>query len=139
MIVMSYLLKNGDAHLKNFGILYDSTMENRFLAPAYDVVNTVIYLAKDKPALSLFGKKIWLNKKKLLQFGEEYCFLDKKEAEIEFNICINAIKLIKEEIKTYVKITPSFKQFGNKFLNILEFSLNENLNKSYKEIPNGVL
>jgi serine/threonine-protein kinase HipA len=139
MIVMSYLLKNGDAHLKNFGILYDSTMENRFLAPAYDVVNTVIYLAKDKPALSLFGKKIWLNKKTLLQFGEEYCFLDKKEAEIEFNICINAIKLIKEEVKTYIKITPSFKQFGNKFLNILEFSLNENLHKSYKEIPNGVL
>ena len=27
-VIMSYLLKNGDAHLKNFGVLYDSDMSN---------------------------------------------------------------------------------------------------------------
>ena len=33
MTVMNYLLKNGDAHLKNFGVLYEVGMKNRFLAP----------------------------------------------------------------------------------------------------------
>ncbi len=55
---------NGDAHLKNFGILYEEGMQNRFLAPAYDVVNTLIYLEKDKPALTMFGKKVWFNKER---------------------------------------------------------------------------
>jgi serine/threonine-protein kinase HipA len=60
MTVMNYLLKNGDAHLKNFGILYEAGMQKRFLAPAYDVVCTNIYLPKDKPALTLLGKKVVL-------------------------------------------------------------------------------
>jgi len=139
MIVMSYLLKNGDAHLKNFGVLYDTSMKKRFLAPAYDVVNTVIYLPKDKPALSLFGKKSWLNKKKLVEFGIEYCFLDKNDAIKEFETCINAVKKINNEIEEYIKENSSFKEFGNKFLKILDFSLNENINNSYKDISNGIL
>ena len=139
MIVMNYLLKNGDAHLKNFGILYTSDFKTRFLAPAYDVVNTVIYMPDDKPALSLSGKKIWLNKKKLLQFGEEFCFLDREVALEEFNTCVAAVEKIKKEIEIYIKSNPDFTEFGNKFLNILNFSLNENINNSYKELPDGIL
>jgi serine/threonine-protein kinase HipA len=139
MIVMSYLLKNGDAHLKNFGILYENNMQKRFLAPAYDVVNTVIYLPKDKPALSLFGKKSWLNKRKLLEFGVKNCFLEESIANKEFDICIEAVKKIKSEIEEYTIKNLSFKEFGNKFLKILDFSLNENLKNSYKDISNGIL
>jgi len=139
MIVMSYLLKNGDAHLKNFGILYTSDFKTRFLAPAYDVVNTVIYMPNDKPALSLFGKKIWFNKKKLLQFGEEFCFLDKEIVLEEFNICIIAIEKIKKDIESYIQLNPDFTEYGNKFLNVLNFSLDDNINNSYKELPDGIL
>ncbi|RLA70873.1 MAG: type II toxin-antitoxin system HipA family toxin, partial [Epsilonproteobacteria bacterium] len=39
-MAMNYLLKNGDAHLKNFGILYDNSFESILFAPAYDVINT---------------------------------------------------------------------------------------------------
>ncbi|MBW6488242.1 MAG: HipA domain-containing protein [Sulfurimonas sp.] len=58
---MNYLLKNGDAHLKNFGILYDKELKNNYFAPAYDIVNTIVYFNKDRPALSMFGKKalVW--------------------------------------------------------------------------------
>ena len=85
MIVISFLLKNGDAHLKNFGILYETGMKRRFLAPAYDVVNTCIYLPRDKPALTLFGKKLWLKKEELADFGAAYCMLSPKESKVLFS------------------------------------------------------
>ena len=139
MIVMSYLLKNGDAHLKNFGMLYTDDKKKRFLAPAYDVVNTIIYLPKDKPALTLFGKKTWFSQEELLEFGTKYCMLKQKEALDHFEVCIEAVKTIREELKEYIKVNKEFKDFGEKFLNIIEFSLQENLTKSYKDISNEIL
>jgi serine/threonine-protein kinase HipA len=136
--VMNYLLKNGDAHLKNFGILYTSDKESRFLAPAYDVVNTVIYLPRDKPALMLGGKKVWWDRERVIEFGIEYAQLSPKEAEDEFDICIKAIKKIDQEIAQYIKANPRFLEFGAKFRSILEFSLEKNINQTYKDIY-GVL
>lgn len=43
-LVLSILVRNGDAHLKNFGMLYtDPTTDDRRLAPLYDVVTTSVY------------------------------------------------------------------------------------------------
>jgi len=139
MTVMNYLLKNGDAHLKNFGMLYEADMKTRFLAPAYDVVNTVIYLPRDKPALTLMGKKTWLNKEALIAFGSQNCLLNKKSAIEAFDECINAVRTIEKEIESYLKTNSSFEAFGEKFLRILRFSLKENLETTYKEVSNGIL
>jgi serine/threonine-protein kinase HipA len=139
MMVMNYLLKNGDAHLKNFGMLYTDDKKERFLAPAYDVVNTVIYLPKDKPALTLFGKKIWFAQEELLEFGTKYCMLNRKEALEDFEVCIQAVISIEKELKAYIKENKEFQDFGEKFLRTIEFSLKENLTKSYKDISNGIL
>jgi len=136
--VMNYLLKNGDAHLKNFGILYTADKQKRFLAPAYDVVNTIIYLPRDKPALMLGGKKVWWSREKLIEFGIEFAQLSPKEAQSEFNSCIEAIKKIDREIAQYINNNPTFQEFGNKFRSILHFSLEKNINKTYKDIY-GVL
>jgi serine/threonine-protein kinase HipA len=40
-LVLSVLLRNGDAHLKNFAVLYDET--RAWLSPLYDQVTTTIY------------------------------------------------------------------------------------------------
>jgi serine/threonine-protein kinase HipA len=46
-LVLSVLLRNGDAHLKNFGVLYDESAPNLspnvWLSPLYDQVTTTIY------------------------------------------------------------------------------------------------
>jgi serine/threonine-protein kinase HipA len=136
--VMNYLLKNGDAHLKNFGVLYTADKQKRFLAPAYDVVNTIIYLPRDKPALMLNGKKVWWNKETLVNFGIEYALLTPKEAQKEFDNCIEAVKLIDKEIAQYIKENSSFQKFGERFRSILRFSIEKNLNQTYKDIY-GVL
>jgi serine/threonine-protein kinase HipA len=139
MTVMNYLLKNGDAHLKNFGILYEAGMQKRFLAPAYDVVCTNIYLPKDKPALTLLGKKVWFSKEDLVTFGQKYCLLRQKDAEESYEVCVEAVKTIREEIVQYAKENEDFQSFSERFVKILDFSLDENLSKTYKDISHGIL
>jgi len=139
MSVMNYLLKNGDAHLKNFGILYEAGMQKRFLAPAYDVVCTAIYLPKDKPALTLLGKKVWFCKQDLVSFGQKYCLLSKQESETCYDVCVKAVIQIRKEIVEYTQIHTDFQDFSEKFIKILDFSLNENSAKTYKDISHGIL
>lgn len=89
MMILNYLLKNGDAHLKNFGLLYDG-LENIWLAPAYDVVCTTTYIKKDVPALNLMGSKKWWDKKNLIKFGIQTCGLSNKEAHELYDTCVVA-------------------------------------------------
>jgi serine/threonine-protein kinase HipA len=54
LVALSCIVGNGDAHLKNFGVLYTHPRANDVrLAPAYDLVNTTRYLPGDELALSL--------------------------------------------------------------------------------------
>lgn len=68
-LVVSNMLRNGDAHLKNFGVLYDYPGAPVRLAPLYDVVTTTAYIPKDVPALSLAGTKKWWPRKVLEKFA----------------------------------------------------------------------
>lgn len=57
-VLFSYLTGNADMHLKNFSILYDTTLGYR-LCPAYDMVSTALVNPADDEdlALHLNGKK----------------------------------------------------------------------------------
>lgn len=103
MIVINYLVQNGDGHLKNYGLLYDG-VENIDLAPAYDVVCTTAYIGNDIPALNLLGSKKWWRKKFLLKFGIEFCLLTKKEAEECFEVCQKSCMETAREIEERLKI-----------------------------------
>ena len=100
-ILLSMMLKNGDAHLKNFGVLYDNT-ERKWLAPAYDLVSTVVYLPKDVPALTLAEKKQWPSLETLAEFGLHTCGLRKKEVK----------QCIEEVTAGITEVTPQLKKFG---------------------------
>jgi len=86
MIVINNMVQNGDAHLKNFGLVYED-IEHIDIAPAYDVVSTTVYIERDIPALHLLGSKKWFSKKLLLKFGRESCDLTPKEAEKYYDDC----------------------------------------------------
>jgi len=131
LIVMNYLLKNGDAHLKNFGIIYDTNISEVKFAPAYDVVNTLVYFPKDKPALTMFGKKLWFGRKELIKFGILNCFIKEKQANEIYDSCIYALKDSIKEVEEYCKINTNFEEIGSKLINIWKISLDE---KTYKEI-----
>jgi serine/threonine-protein kinase HipA len=85
-VAFSVMVRNGDAHLKNFGVLYRSA-EDLWLAPMFDVVTTSIYKYtqyQDGPeledrtlALKLFsGKhqtKAYPTPDELCDFGRRIC------------------------------------------------------------------
>ncbi|MBC7994565.1 MAG: type II toxin-antitoxin system HipA family toxin [Rhizobacter sp.] len=82
LVAMSCLLGNGDAHLKNFGLLYEHPESDDIaLAPAYDIVNTTCYLPNDSLALSLAGNKgLFAARADLLAFAVAHCNLPQKAA-----------------------------------------------------------
>lgn len=83
-ITLSILLRNGDAHLKNFGLLYtDPTHKDCRLSPIYDIVNTTAYIPKDTLALKLGGTKAWPMIRNLIEFGKIHCRIDHPERVIE--------------------------------------------------------
>ena len=131
-VVMNYLLKNGDAHLKNFGILYNDDFSKIWFSPAYDVVNTVVYFHKDKPALTMFGKKLWLGKKELVKFGVQNCYLSESEANSIYENCIEVLKSSIEELEKYITTNKEFEEIGQKMIDSWKLSLSQKL---HKEIP----
>ena len=76
-VVISIVLRNGDGHLKNFGLLYtDPSSDDCRLSPLYDLVCTTAYLPRDQLALSLAKSKSWPDRKTLIEFGQKTCHVD---------------------------------------------------------------
>ncbi|MEF7616734.1 type II toxin-antitoxin system HipA family toxin [Aquincola sp. MAHUQ-54] len=85
-VAFSVMVRNGDAHLKNFGLLYRSR-DDVWLAPLFDVVTTSIYKYTRSPggpeledrtlALKLFAGKhrtrAYPTTEELLDFGRRVC------------------------------------------------------------------
>ena len=132
VVVMNYLLKNGDAHLKNFGLLFDEGFRHIWFSPAYDVVNTTSYIYQDKPALMMHGKKVWFDKASLVTFGMKHCLLTQKEADIFYKECVAAVKESITEIESYIVDNPEFKTVGTRMIESFKISLN---NQTIKELP----
>ena len=55
-LVVNILIGNGDAHLKNWSVIYQDRVTPQ-LSPAYDLVSTIHYVPNDSLALNLGGEK----------------------------------------------------------------------------------
>jgi len=93
-VTLSVLVRNGDAHLKNFGLLYRHPgAAPAALAPLFDVVTTSVYDFEDPQsgrilsdrtlALKLNKKREYPTRKALLQFGRTVCGVAQPEAVID--------------------------------------------------------
>ena len=85
-VAFTAMVRNGDGHLKNFGVLYSGNHVVR-LSPLFDVVSTAIYkyqrfdggpeLEDHTMALKLFagprGSKVYPSPVELLDFGRRIC------------------------------------------------------------------
>ena len=95
-VALTVMVRNGDAHLKNFGVLYTDESDIR-LSPVFDVVSTSVYKYTRYPggpevedmtlALRLFrGKnetKAYPTTQRLLEFGQKVCGVTQPHAVLE--------------------------------------------------------
>lgn len=96
-VTLSVMVRNGDAHLKNFGLLYrDPSAGETRLAPIYDVVTTTIYPYYNQRtgtervdrtmALKLFSgakDRHYPSREDLLLFARSVCEVDNPELIID--------------------------------------------------------
>lgn len=123
-IVLTILLRNGDAHLKNYGLIYKDTTSTINLAPIYDIVTTTAYLPNDVMALTLNGTKRWATRTNLIQFATSSCLLSKVETLQAFDEVINAIIKTLELLQAEVEQDTRFQAVGKRMIEIWQHSLN---------------
>lgn len=91
-IVTSVAMRNGDAHLKNFGVLYDDAANGPVkLAPAFDIVTTTAYLRQDVMAMQLGGTTRWPKPAALELLGAR-AGLSRSEARAIMNEVADAVR-----------------------------------------------
>jgi serine/threonine-protein kinase HipA len=116
---LSIMVRNGDAHLKNFGMLYQGKNDSSVrLSPLYDVVTTTIYKF-ERPggfedidrtmALKLqkgrHGSRSYPTRKELLEFGRTVCGVVAPEKTLQR--ISDAMSQVLQEAKQDSRIDPS--------------------------------
>jgi len=116
---LSIMVRNGDAHLKNFGMLYQGKNDSSVrLSPLYDVVTTTIYKF-ERPggfedidrtmALKLIkgrhGSRSYPTRKELLEFGRSVCGVVSPEKTLQR--ISDAMSQVLQEAKQDSRIDPS--------------------------------
>ena len=112
VISLNCALRNGDAHLKNFGIVYDYVLGEARLAPAYDLVTTAVYLPKDSMALTLNGSTRWPTAKELCRFGETRMGGTPSKIKKILESIADGISQTAGEVRSYIKHHSEFGEIG---------------------------
>lgn len=93
-VALSVMVKNGDAHLKNFGLVYDHPDSDKGpkLSPLFDVVTTSAYdqtnartgakMTDRTMALNLNKSKNYPDRDTLIAYGKNFCFVKEPEKVI---------------------------------------------------------
>lgn len=117
-VALSCALRNGDAHLKNFGVLYrhGGRDEPVWLAPTFDVVSTTPYLKNDTLALLLGGSKRWPGHRQITVFGINTCGLTQRKVAESLDQIAKGIQLASKELQDYRSTHPAFDEVGGAML-----------------------
>ena len=127
LIALNCALRNGDAHLKNFGVVYDDVQGEARLAPVYDLVTTSVYLPKDGLALTLNGSTKWPTAKELKKLGETRGGGAPAKIRRLLERTAEAIQETAREAHTYLKEHPEFCEVGHRMLQEWEIGVNTSL------------
>jgi serine/threonine-protein kinase HipA len=116
LIVINCALRNGDAHLKNFGIVYDDVQGEARLAPVYDLVTTSVYLPKDTMALTLNGATRWPKAKDLRRLGETRIGASPTRVREIMERVAEAVLDTSKEMRAYIRGHRGFEPIGSGML-----------------------
>ena len=130
LIALNCALRNGDAHLKNFGIVYDDVQGEARLAPVYDLVTTSVYLPNDRMALTLNGSTQWPSAKELQRLGETRTGATPGRVRDLLKRLEAAIADTSKELQAYIKAHAEFAAIGNRMLQVWKEGIAHSLNEA---------
>lgn len=126
-VVLSCVVRNGDAHLKNFGVLYRDCTKDVSFAPPYDITSTVVYLPRDVLALSLGGTKAFPDSRQILAFGRQSCGLTQRRVgellgQVGEGICASI-----KEMHEFAKESKDFREVADNLAKVFDNGLKATL------------
>ena len=136
LFVLNCALRNGDAHLKNFGILYSDVNGEAELAPVYDLVTTTAYLPQDAMALTLNGTTRWPDARKLIELGQVRANLSKKDIEGILEATADALSDTLGKMRRYFR-SSEFPEIGKRIAAAWEEGIRETLQQTANLVPAG--
>jgi serine/threonine-protein kinase HipA len=107
LIVLNCALGNGDAHLKNFGLIYEHTDAPTRLAPVFDLVSTTAYLPGDKMALTLDGSTNWPTRQRLSHLGRMRAGLSSAQISSIFEATATTLMDLRAEVTGWFQASPN--------------------------------
>jgi serine/threonine-protein kinase HipA len=103
LVALSCAVENGDAHLKNFAVLYEDAENTVRLAPAYDVITTTVYQARDVLALTLANSKQFPSRAALTAFGRSACGLGAARVKQVLERVEHGVRAAQRDMRRYAK------------------------------------
>lgn len=116
-------IRNGDAHLKNFGLLYSNRSDAR-LCPVYDMVCMSVYApaakdgdALDEPAMSLDGVRRWPTDKSLKYLAARCMQSPAKQANVRQKLTLGMVETA-QDIANMAAERTSFEPVAKRMLEL---------------------
>ncbi|MDD5393576.1 MAG: type II toxin-antitoxin system HipA family toxin [Thiothrix sp.] len=113
-LALTCAVRNGDAHLKNFGVLYDDPEGEVQFAPAFDIVSTTPYIPNDTLALLFGGSKSFPERKALLIFARQFCNINERRASRLLEWVAHGLEATLPELQAYQRENPAFVAIGER-------------------------
>ncbi len=113
-LALTCAVRNGDAHLKNFGVLYDDPEGEVRFAPAFDIVSTTPYIPNDTLALLFGGSKAFPERKALLAFARQFCNINERRAKHLLEWVAHGLESTLPELQAYQRQNPAFTAIGER-------------------------
>jgi serine/threonine-protein kinase HipA len=108
LVALSCAVENGDAHLKNFAVLYKDAESDVSLAPAYDVITTTVYQPRDVLALTLADSKRFPTRDTLTAFGRSACGMSAARVRQVLERVLEGVKAAQRDMRRYTKDHQDF-------------------------------
>lgn len=116
MVAYSCTIENGDAHLKNFAVVYENPESEVRLAPAYDLVSTTPYMSRDTLALSLARTKAFPSRETLLAFVGATTRRTTRFAANLLDQVAHGVGVAIEEARRYGREHPDARRFADRLI-----------------------
>ena len=126
MLALSCAVENGDAHLKNFSVVYEHAEGEVTLAPAYDMLSTTAYMPRDTLALTLVGSKEFPQRKRLMDFARRTGLSEAKSVALLQRTAEGVTAAIRD-IRRYMKDRRDFEEAGGLLIKIFERGLKRSI------------
>ena len=119
MVAYACAIENGDAHLKNFSVLYVQPEGEITLAPAYDLISTSLYMPRDKLALTLNDSKNYPDRAHLIKFIRHVTGMSERPAASIIERVILGAQAAIEQARGYAERYPDAEEFAAKLTAIM--------------------